>query len=88
MNTIKLTDGFTIIYKETNVLLRLETIREKENVDTLELEKYTHRDTWYFLSLAQALRKYTSLCLMPCVNIEALTVKVEELEKLVNSIKM
>ncbi len=88
MNTIKLTDRFTIIYKETNVLLRLETIREKENVDTLELEKYTHRDTWHFLSLAQALRKYTSLCLMPCANIEALTVKVEELEKLVNSIKM
>jgi hypothetical protein len=70
--------GVTLNYKEA---------KERIDTDTLETVKYVVKDAWHFLSVPQALRKYTDKVLEQSNDLKDVLKKLKEVETLIKTIK-
>jgi len=71
-------NGVTLIFKEP---------RKKINKETKQEETYIFVDRWHYLSVPQALNKYKDLLLQPLDSLEAVLLKLAEVEHTIKNLK-
>lgn len=88
MKIIKLDAQFTIQVKTASYLL-IKTGEPKRVIDTDTLEEKTviPKETWYYISMGQALRNYADKALEQSDDLKEVLKRLKEVEAIIKNIK-
>jgi len=84
---IVLDSEYQISYDGNGVALNYQSTKERIDTDTLETVTYTVKDTWFFLNVPQALRKYADKFLEQSDDLKGVLKKLKEVEAIIKNIK-
>jgi len=84
---ITLTEKYSIETDGAGCTLLFQESRERKKKDSEDKEQYTFKDEWYFLSVPQALNKFTDISLEECSDVKEMMVKLDEVKAIINRLK-
>ena len=85
---IILDSNYTIGCNSNGTTLNFQEQRERKNKSTLEVELYTYKDQWHYLSVSQAISKYKDLVLIHSQDLKDVLKKLNEIDLIIKSLKI